>query len=243
MEFKANFIGMLFIDFVYYGSYFLFFQIIFGYVDSLLEFTRADVIVFLVVTFLMDTIYMLSFAENLNRLNRQIVRGDLDFVLLKPVDSQFFVSFRYFNSYGIVSIGLLSALLTVAVQQSGREISMMHAAGFLGSFTLGVLIYYSLDFIIASLAFWFRNFTMGGWLSHEVMKFSMRPDSIYSGWLRKAMFSLVPMALISSVPARILLYGLSWNYLGGQLAVAVVFLVASRIVWVRGLKRYESASS
>jgi len=96
MEFKANFIGLLFVDIVYYGSHLLFFTIIFGYVDALQEFTKPDVMTFLVVTFLMDTMYMFAFAGNLGKLNQMIVKGDLDFVLLKPVNSQFFISFRYF---------------------------------------------------------------------------------------------------------------------------------------------------
>ncbi|MFQ6609582.1 MAG: ABC transporter permease [Fidelibacterota bacterium] len=243
MEFKANFLGLLFVDFIYYGSYFLFFSIIFNYVDSLLEFTRADVMTFLVITYLMDTFYMFAFAGNLGKLNRMIVKGDLDFVLLKPVNSQFFISFRYFNSYAIVSVLILVGLLCVTAINTGREIGLFHMISFVFSFGLGLAIFFSIDFIIASLAFWFKNFNVGGWLSHEILKFSYRPDTIYAGLLRKTMFSLIPMALVSSVPARMLLYGHHPKYLTLQVLVAVVFLIIARIVWVRGLRLYESASS
>lgn len=243
MEFKANFLSMLVVDAIYYGSHFLFFAIIFSYVDSLLEFTRADVIVFLVITFLMDTIYMLFIAENLGHLNRNIVKGDLDFVLLKPVNAQFFSSFRYFNSYAALSIIILSFMLWFACENSGRDIGLINVLTFTPSFLMGVAIYYSIDFMIGSLAFWFKNFSMAGWLSHEVMKFSMRPDTIYSGILRKTLFSILPMALVSSVPARMMLYGPSAKYLVVQLIMTIIFLILVRVVWVRGLARYESASS
>jgi len=243
MEFKANFFGLLFVDFVYYGSYLLFFNIIFSYVDSLLEFTKADVMVFLVITFLMDTLYMFAFAGNLGKLNRMIVRGDLDFVLLKPVNSQFFISFRYFNSYALLSVVILSVLLWVTGVNSGREISLINVGFFLFSFGMGLAILFSVDFIIASLAFWFKNFSVGGWLSHEILKFSSRPDTIYTGLLRKTMFTFVPMALISSVPARMLLYGPRLDYFVIQMIVSSLFLVVARIVWTRGLRLYDSASS
>jgi len=243
MEFKANFISMLFVDAIFYGSHLLFSKIIFGYVDALREFTQADVIVFLVVTFLMDTVFMFAMAGNLGKMNGMIVKGDLDFVLLKPVNSQFLVSLRYFNSYAVVSLGILLILLFFAVDHSGRVVDLMSIAIFLVSFTLGVLIFYAIDFMIACMAFWFRSFSMAGWLSHEVMKFSMRPDTIYTGWLRKSLFSIIPMALISSVPTRMLIYGPNWYYLGGQFLVATLFLTAARITWLRGLQRYESASS
>ena len=40
MEFKMNFIANLFIDFIYYGSLFFFFSVIFSYVDALGDFSR-----------------------------------------------------------------------------------------------------------------------------------------------------------------------------------------------------------
>ncbi len=243
MEFKANFIGMLFVDSVYYGSHFLFFSVIFNYVDSLLEFTKDDVTLFLIITFMMDTVYMLLIAENLGKLNRMIVKGDLDFVLMKPVNSQFFSSFRYVNSYAVVSIIMLSGLLGYANHLMGRAILLQNVLFFGYSFMLGLCIFYSVDFIIASLAFWFRDFSMSGWFSHEIMKFSMRPDTIYSGFLRKTLFTIIPMALVSSVPARIFIYGPDIRYLLLQTIVTICFLIAVRIVWIRGLARYESASS
>ena len=65
MEFKANFLGGLFIDFIYYSINFFFFTIIYSYVDSLGVFTREDVMVFLVITFLIDTVYMFLFSGQL----------------------------------------------------------------------------------------------------------------------------------------------------------------------------------
>ena len=40
-------------------------------------------------------------------------------------------------------------------------------------------IFYSFEFIISSMVFWFRNFSYAGWLAGELIKYSRRPDSIY----------------------------------------------------------------
>ena len=109
---------------------------------------------------------------------------------------------------------------------------------------MGVLIWYSFEFIIASLTFFFRDFKTGGWLSHEVMKFSMRPDSIYRGFVRKILFTILPMALVSSVPSRLLLHGLTYQnqkYFFLQILVVSILLLMTRFFWKIGLKRYESA--
>tara|TARA_A100000164_G_scaffold379630_1_gene424439 strand:- start:439 stop:1170 length:732 start_codon:yes stop_codon:yes gene_type:complete len=243
MEFKANFIGSLIVDAVYYGAHYYFFSIIFSYVDVLGRFTSQDVKIFLVITFLADTVYMMIFSGNLFTLNKLIVSGDLDFTLIRPVNGQFMVSFRYVKSYAIISLIILVLLLAKLVGDNSDYKAIDNIFLFITSFFIGQSIWYSIDFMTGCLAFWFKNFTVGGWLSHEFLKFAERPDSIYVGLLRRTMFTILPMALISSVPARMLLYGPGWNFLFGQIFIAIIFLILSRIVWKVGIKKYESASS
>tara|TARA_B100001540_G_C15747984_1_gene615501 strand:- start:1043 stop:1390 length:348 start_codon:yes stop_codon:yes gene_type:complete len=111
------------------------------------------------------------------------------------------------------------------------------------SFLLGILILYCFEFIIACLVFWYKNFSVGGWLASEFTKYSRRPDSIYSGVFRKALFSFFPMAMVSSLPARTLLFGPDFSLLLLQFIVVLSFLFLSHYVWNKGLIKYDSASS
>ena len=52
------------------------------------------------------------FNPNLSEIVKHIREGSLDFVLLKPIDSQFFISFRKFNPTGIIEI-LLGIFLLI----------------------------------------------------------------------------------------------------------------------------------
>ena len=80
MEYKANLIGGIIVDVIFYSVQYFFFSIIYSYVDTLGSFTREDVMVFLIITFISDTVYMFLFSGNLFPLNRLVVQGDLDFV-------------------------------------------------------------------------------------------------------------------------------------------------------------------
>ena len=243
MEFKANFLGGLFVDAIFYGIQFFFFSIIYSYVEALGIFTREDVIIFLVVTFLSDTFYMFFFSGNVFNINRFMVKGDLDYILLKPVPSQFLVSFRYVKSYAIISFIILILIFTNLLINYSSEIKVINILFFIISFLIGQILWYSVEFIISSSCFWFKNFSVAGWLSHEILKFATRPDSIYSGVLRKILFSFVPMVMISSIPVRMLLFGPNIKYLIGQFFITILFFILSRIIWERGLIKYESASS
>ena len=78
MEFKMNFIGNLFIDTIFYGSLYFFFSVIFSYVDSLGDFSRDAVIIFLIITYLTDTVFLFFFGSNTFQVNRMVVKNNLN---------------------------------------------------------------------------------------------------------------------------------------------------------------------
>ena len=243
MEFKTNFLGDLFIDGIFYGSMYFFWSVIFSYVDVLGDFNQQAVIIFLIVMYLTDTVFIFFFGSNTFTLNTMVIKGDLDLVLIKPVNPQFFMSFRYVMSYSIISFLILSCLLLKLLFDYHGYISVVNFIIFIFSFLLGILIYYSIEFLISCLVFWYRNFSVGGWLSSEVTKYSRRPDSIYQGKFRRLVFTIFPMAMVSSVPARILIFGPKLEILLLQIIVTIIFLISTKLVWNRGLRLYESASS
>ena len=244
MEFKMNFIFELFIDAIYYGSLFFFFEVIFQFVDSLGEFNHDAVIIFLVTLYISDSLYTFFLGGNVFEVNNKVVTGDLDFILLKPIKSQFFISFRYVNTYSIISVILLSILLVnLTFTYHDNLFLTTNYIFYIISLLLGISIFYSIEFMIASLSFWFRSFSHAGWLASELVKYSRRPDSIYSNWFRKLLFSAFPMAMIFSVPARILIFGFDYKLMLLQFIISIVFLWLTTVIWRRGLLRYESASS
>ncbi len=243
MEFKMNFIGNLFIDSIFYGSLFFFFSVIFSYVDALGDFSKDAVMIFLIITYLTDTVFIFFFGSNTFQVNRMVVKGDLDMLLLKPVNPLFFISFRYVCTYAPISMCILLGLLLRVTYLYSPSIGIINYIAFFISFLLGVLILYCVEFIIACLVFWYKNFSVGGWLASELTKYSRRPDSIYTGVFRKALFSFFPMALVSSLPARMLLFGPDYYMLLAQLFITTLALLLTIFVWNQGLIRYDSASS
>ena len=243
MEFKMNFIGDLFIDGIFYGSLYFFFKVIFSYVDSLGDFNQEAVIIFLVVMYLTDTVFVFIFGGNTFNLNQMVVSGDLDLVLIKPVSTQFFMSLRYVSSYSIISFIILMSLLIKLIQDYHGAFILINFLLFIPSFIMGILIFYAIEFIISCLVFWYRNFSLGGWLSSEILKYSRRPDGIFQGMFRKVIFTVLPMAMISSVPARMLIFGPNYKLLLLQIFIVATLFLISRLIWVRGLRLYESASS
>ncbi len=246
LEFKANFISQLIVDLIYYLSLYLFYYVIFQFTDTIGEFNKETVIIFMIVTYMIDAVFEFFFSANIGEFNTMVVKGNLDFVLTKPVNSQFLVSFRYVGFNGLVSLTILSSLLLYLVYDYPHsEIGYINLILFTISFIMGNIIWYCTDFMVHCLSFWFKNFSVSGWLSNNIRQFSRRPDTIYSGFLRKVLFSFAPMALIASVPVRFLIYGLSAgvSLFFLQTLICLLCLMSTRYVWRRGVYNYESASS
>jgi len=246
MEYKTNFIGSLFVDTIYYITWYYFFEVIYSKTTMLGAFDREDILVFLIATFFVDTIFMMLF-DGAGQLREYIRTGSLDFILLRPVNSQFLISFRYIRSYTLVSLVVLSVILyQILITFHSSSLNFSNIFLFIISLFMGSLIWYCFEFITSCLTFYFRDFRTGGWLTHEIMKFSMRPDTIYQGLTRKILFTILPMALVASVPTRLLLYGFTTQnqkYFIAQIIVVFILLCTTRILWNIGLKQYESAQS
>ena len=244
MEFKANFIAHIIVDLIYYFSLYLFYYVIFQFTDTIGSFTKETVIIFMVVTYMVDAVYEFFFSGNIYSFNQMIVKGNLDFILTKPINSQFLLSLRYVGFNGIISFSLLLALLFfLTTNYPHHNIEPINYVLFFISFIMGNLIWYSIDFIIHCLSFWFKNFSVAGWLGSNIKQFSMRPDTIYGGILRRILFSFFPMAMIASVPVRFLIYGFDLYLLLNQIIVCIAFFGFARYVWLNSLEKYESASS
>ena len=244
MEFKANFIAHIAVDLIYYTSLYLFYHVIFQFTDTIGEFSKETVIIFMVVTYMIDAVYEFFFSGNIYSFNQMIVKGNLDFILTKPINSQFLLSLRYIGFNGVISFSLLSLLLIfLTVNYPHHHIDYINYMLFLISFIMGNIIWYSIDFMIHCLSFWFKNFSVAGWLGSNIKQFSMRPDTIYGGVLRKILFNFLPMAMIASVPVRFLIYGFDLYLFLNQIVVCLIFFGLARYVWTKSLIRYESASS
>jgi len=243
LEFKFNFLGNLFIDSSFYISQYFFFHIIFSYTNSLGVFKKDEVVIFLLVTYIADSIFNIFFGRNLYEINRSIVKGNLDFLLIKPINHQFYISFRYVGVTDIVQFIILSFILIRAYSIYVINIQWFNIFIFFISLLCGVLIWYAVEFLLFSLAFWFRSFASAGWLSNNFIKFSRRPDSIFSGILRKTLMTFIPMAMICSIPTRFLIFSFDSKLFFLQICITIWFLYLTTVIWHKGSYHYESASS
>lgn len=183
------------------------------------------------------------FNPNLTEIVKHIREGTLDFVLLKPIDSQFFISLKKINPSGFLEIMLGFFLLFFCIRINQINISLSFLTLSLITIICSICILYSLWFFISTTTIWFVK----TWNAIEVLRSFLYigrfPLNSFSFSLRIFFSVFIPIAFITTIPSEVFL-GLSqsWQILL-EVIITTVFLVTSRKFWLFALKFYSSASS
>ena len=183
------------------------------------------------------------FNPNLTEIVKHIREGTLDFVLLKPIDSQFFISLKKINPSGFLEIMLGFCLLLFCIRINQINLNLSFLSLSFITIICSICILYSLWFLISTTTIWFVK----TWNATEVLRSFLYigrfPLNSFSFSLRVFFSVFIPIAFITTIPSEVIL-GLSqlWKILL-EVIVASLFLMTSRKFWVFALKYYSSASS
>ncbi|MBD2744450.1 ABC transporter permease [Coleofasciculus sp. FACHB-1120] len=180
-------------------------------------------------------------VPNLNRIVDQVQQGTLDFVLLKPISSQFWLSTRAFSPWGLPDLVFGGVLIGYAGARLGLKISDY----FLSTIPLlfGFAILYSLWFMLGATSIWFVKIYNVTEVLRGFLEAGRYPMVAYPAAYRFFFTFVVPVAFLTTIPAEAMLgrVEVGWMVSAGVLALALLF--ASRVFWRFALRFYTSASS
>ncbi len=242
LEFRMNFTTKIVTDIFWYAAQIASFEVIFNFTGTIGDWNRADVRVFLGVLFVIDGLYMVIFSSSLDAFSDSVRKGNLDLLLTKPVNSQFMISCQRASPAHVGNVLMAVGWLVWALSQH-ENVSWWRLLWLLLTIPGGALIFYSLRFFFSAMAVVFARAENISYLWYHIYKLGLRPDTIYVPWLNYLVLSFLPVGLIASVPARLVLgTAQSW------LALWVVFvgglcLFLSNRFWELTLRKYASASS
>jgi len=172
-----------------------------------------------------------------------IRKGTLDFVLLKPADAQFLVSTAKFAPWRIVDVAAGIAVFAVAFHRLGRWPTPGAVAAALLLLACATWTLYSLWILVVSAAFYVVKVDNLSYLFSSIFDAARWPVGVFRGAWRIAFTVVVPLALMTTYPAEALLGRLALSTGVAALLGSVAFAALARLLWLRSLGRYTSASS
>ena len=180
-------------------------------------------------------------APNLNKIVEQIEKGTLDFVLLKPISSQFWLSTRILSPWGFPDLLFGIILITYAGNQLG-----LSPHGYLISLiplSFGFVILYSLWFLLGATSIWFVKIYNVTEVLRGLLEAGRYPIAAYPAIYRFFFTFIVPVAFLTTIPAEAVLGRIQILWLCGSGILALALFLFSTMFWRFALRFYTSASS
>lgn len=203
--FKGNFLLWIIVELLWFGLQLTFIGVIYLHTETIGTWTKWQVVLLVGASHFIQQIYQAFFLINCANLSELIRTGKLDFLLMLPVNTRFVISLRQVDLGGFVNATSAVAVMVYALRQLQLVPSFSQIIVFLLLCAVGILIHYSLMFMLATISFWTVRAQGIVYGYYNLFQIARMPDEAFRG-LFKAVFTFaLPMLLVSNVPVRVLI--------------------------------------
>ena len=245
MAHRANFFIRLLNSILNLGTGVLSLLVIFNQVESIKGWDLPSALTLLGVYLLLGSLRGLFISPSLESvvgMDGEVWTGTFDFTLLRPVDKQFLISFRHWRIFALVDLVLALAVLGISIGMMGANLSFTAILNFIVTLLGSVILLYAALLAFSALVFWNSGFLFT-WIINDLFQLARYPVGLYPGWLRLILTWVIPVGLMTTIPAQALAGTLTPGMLVLTLAFALSVLFGASWLFRRGLRKYASASS
>lgn len=211
-------------------------------IETFAGYSTDEMIIFFLTYQFIDVLAQ-TFFRGVYMFTNQVRRGEFDFLLAKPVNTLFQTLTGHPDFNDAVFI-IPTTILSVGIAlQLDLTITTASLAWYLILLVNAFLIAAALHIIILSVGILTTEIDGATWLYRDLMDMARFPVTIYMEPLRFALFFLVPVGMMITIPSQVLI-NQPPTYTGILASLfGLGFFVFSLWLWNWSLKRYSSASS
>lgn len=243
MEFRIDFYFRILMDVIYYVITFSFFKVLFLHSPQIGGWSEAQVRIFIGAYIVVDAFNMTVFANNIWGLPQLVNKGDLDYHLTRPVHSFFMLNFRDIAVNSFFNLLIASSFLVWAIYSYPSEIGAGRILLFLMMLFAGSLLFHFTRLLFMLPVFWTHSGRGLEGVFWNIEKFMERPYGIYKGVAKIIFLTILPFAVMASLPTDILFTANPWPLVAYGTTVVMAFIFLTLKLWDIALRNYSSASS
>ena len=242
LEFRANFFAKILGNVTWIFFFLMILFVVYGRTDDVAGWSRGEAFVLAATCFLMNALSS-AFFMSLMEIPQHVRQGTLDFVITKPIDTQFWISTRRFNFDQIGTLAAGIVMIVIGVLQARLAPGGLQWFGYLSLVLSATVIFYAFNLMLMTTGIWLVRVDNLWVLGESVMQVARYPLDIYNTGLQRFFTFFVPLAFLATIPARQLVAGFDANMIALGAAWAIGFFALARWFWNFALRHYTSASS
>lgn len=217
--------------------------VVYSVVDSVEGWSAPEALVLMAYFLGLRAVLEGVISPSVIELTERIRSGAFDYTLLKPVDAQILVSTSRYEPWKIIDLAGAIGLVIYALAIRDQPVHAADVGLGVLMFGSGVIAMYGLWIICASLSFWVVRLDNLTFLLGSIFDVARWPVQMFPSVWRIIFTVVVPVALMTTYPAKAMLGELDAESAFATLGGAFVLLVIGRIVWRTAIRSYTSASS
>ena len=243
LEYRANFVTNVLMSLVAAFATILTVGIFFEHTTTIggWSFYEALIVVGLFQMFLgmVDTFI----TPNVQDFTEHLRVGTLDFILTKPLNSQFHATLRRINIWRSIDMLIGVGVIEYALNRLSLALTLDRWLMFCALLICAAIILYSLIMLLITSAFWFVRLENVMELLFTFYEAGRFPVSVFPAWLRAILTFVVPIAFITTIPAAVIIGRLNAEFVLLAVVVTAILFTACTAYWRFAVRHYSSASS
>jgi ABC-2 type transport system permease protein len=214
----------------------LFLSAIFKHTQSIAGYTLPEAALFFLTFNIIDILAQLLF-RGIYSIRGLIREGDFDYFLIQPLNVLYRVSFNTVDFLDFVTVMPVLVVTFWVMRRIPGAFTVEHLLAYAGLCVNGLLIALAIHIAVAALAVWTQEMENTIWIYRDLMTLGRFPVDIYDSWMRSVLTFLIPIAVMTSFPAKAFLGILDGKWVA---AAALMSLVSMSLVWPFGASRHAA---
>lgn len=211
-------------------------------VRSMGGYTSNEIVVFFLTYQFLDTVVQIMY-RGVYLFDTKVRSGEFDFYLLNPINALFRALLGKPDLNDVVFL-IPSTLVSIYIVSTlGLQITPASTVWFLLLLFNSFLIATALHVLVLCLGVVASEVQSAIWLYRDITRLGQFPVVVYGELLRFALFFVIPVGLMVTVPAELLLHRQPSVSLTLTTIVSTSLFAVSLRLWHKSLKKYTSASS
>lgn len=187
-------------------------------------------------------IYQFFFVLSHEELMDKIIEGELDYDLIRPVDSQVLCSLRNLDYPSLINLIVPTSLLIYCWPHLKLEFTLSTLLAYTILLICGVALYYLLTQFFVCMAFWVDRPRKLAGVTEYLFDLASRPRAVYPRAMQLFLTFVLPVLTAVNTPVDLLRGEFNTTGFLALLGFLLVIVIIVRIQWVLGTRRYSSAS-
>lgn len=212
-------------------------------VPSAFGWTRNELLLLAATYSVFIGLYHTFISRNMARLVDEIYFGRLDFLLLKPIDVQLSATIWIVDYMSLFRFVLGLGLTAYFINFMGLTVTLSMVLTYILAMLVGIFILYSIWLMVVSLTIFHPRLSNVVVLLFNLSNIARYPREMYVKLPIYLSVALLPLGLIMTTPTKVILQKFNFALALEIITLLLLLSVLARLVWMRSLRFYTSASS